>query len=141
MSDAAAVRVERVIALTDRIADALDADVSALEKGRPRELHTLDPSIQQLTALYAREAGSINASVARSLSPELRNRLSASTKRMNDLLKRHQRIITRVRNASEGLIRAVAQEVERRRSFQRSYAPRPAVRPQAPAAMLHNSVV
>jgi hypothetical protein len=141
MSDAAAVRVERVIALTDRIADALDADLSALEKGRPRELHTLDPSIQQLTALYAREAGSINASVARSLSPELRNRLSASTKRMNDLLKRHQRIITRVRNASEGLIRAVAQEVERRRSFQRSYAPRPAARPQAPAAMLHNSVV
>jgi hypothetical protein len=104
-------------------------------------LRTLDPSIQQLTAIYTREAGSVTPSIARSVSPELRKKLSASIKRMNDLLKQHQRMLMRIRNASEGLIRAVAQEVERRRNFQRNYAPQPSVRLQASGAMLYNSVV
>jgi len=141
MSDTPTARVERLIVIIDRLSDALDADVAALEKGRPRELRTLDPSIQQLTAMYTREAGSVTPSIARSVSPELRKKLSASIKRMNDLLKQHQRMLTRIRNASEGLIRAVAQEVERRRNFQRNYAPKPPVRAQAPGAMLYNSVV
>jgi hypothetical protein len=91
--------------------------------------------------MYTREAASVTPSVARSVSPDLRKKLSASIKRMNDLLKQHQRMLTRIRSASEGLIRAVAEEVERRRNFQRNYAPRPASRPHAPGAMLYNSVV
>jgi hypothetical protein len=141
MSETARAKVERVIMLTDRLSEMLSTDVAALERGSARELRTNDPTVQQLTLLYAREAGGVNASVARSVSPELRASLAASTKRMNELLKRHQRIITRVRNASEGMIRAVAQEVERRRGFQRNYAPRLVARPQAPGAMLYNSVV
>jgi hypothetical protein len=141
VSDTPTARVERLVIIIDRLADALSADVAALEKGRPRELRTLDPSIQQLTAMYTREAASVTPSVARSVSPDLRKKLSASIKRMNDLLKQHQRMLTRIRSASEGLIRAVAEEVERRRNFQRNYAPRPASRPHAPGAMLYNSVV
>ena len=141
MNDAR-VKVERVIALTERLADMLGADVAALEKGRgANELRTNDPSVQQLTVLYAREAGSVNAAVAKAVSPELRQKLAQSTKRMNDTLARHQRIITRVRNASEGMIRAVAQEVERRRGFQRNYARVPAARPQSSGSLLYNSVV
>jgi hypothetical protein len=141
MSETARAKVERVILLTDRLCEMLGTDVAALERGSAGELRTNDPTVQQLTLLYAREAGSINASIARSVTPEMRAALAASTKRMNDLLKRHQRIIARVRNASEGMIRAVAQEVERRRGFQRNYAPLSMARPQAPGAMLYNSVV
>jgi hypothetical protein len=140
MNDAR-VKVERVIALTDRLADMLSADVATLEHGRANELRTNDPTVQQLTVLYAREAAGVNAAVAKSLPLELRQKLAASTKRMNDTLARHQRMITRVRNASEGMIRAVAQEVERRRGFQRNYARVPAARPQSSGALLYNSVV
>jgi hypothetical protein len=137
----ARLKVERVILLTDRIADLLGADIAALERGSAQELRTNDPTVQQLTLQYAREAGAVNAVIVKSMPPELRQKLAASTKRMNDTLKYHQRIITRVRNASEGLIRAVASEVERRRSFQRNYARVPAAKPQSSGALLYNKVI
>ncbi|HEY5337817.1 MAG TPA: hypothetical protein VIJ85_06420 [Rhizomicrobium sp.] len=137
----ARIKVERVIALTDRLADMLGADVAALERGQASELKTNDPTVQQLTMLYAREAAGVNAAVAKAVPPELRQKLAKSTKRMNDTLAKHQRIITRVRNASEGMIRAVAQEVERRRGFQRNYARTPSARPQSTGSLLYNSVI
>jgi hypothetical protein len=138
----AQTRVERLIALTDRLADVLNADIAALEKCRPSELKSKDPTVQQLTLLYTREAGSMNAVIAKAVSSELRRKLTASTKRMNDALKLHQRMITRVRNASEGMIRAVAMEVERRRGFQRNYARTPVARPPVSSgALLYNKVI
>jgi hypothetical protein len=137
----ARVKVERVISLTDRIADMLGADIAALEKGSAKELRTNDPTVQQLTLLYAREAGTVNAVIVKAVPAELRQKLAASTKRMNDTLKRHQRIITRVRNASEGMIRAVASEVERQRRFQRNYSRVPAAKPQSTGSLLYNNVV
>jgi hypothetical protein len=137
----ARVKVERVISLTDRIADMLGADIAALERGSTQELRTNDPTVQQLTLLYAREAGAINAAIAKAVPVELRQKLTAATKRMNETLKQHQRIITRVRNASEGMIRAVASEVERRRSFQRNYSRVPAAKPQSGGSLLYNSVI
>jgi hypothetical protein len=137
----ARIKVERVISLTDRIADMLGADIASLERGSAQELRTNDPTVQQLTLLYAREAGTVNAAIVKAVSPELRQKLTAATRRMNETLKRHQRIITRVRNASEGMIRAVAGEVERRRSFQRNYSRVPAAKPQSSGSLLYNSVI
>ena len=134
-------KIERLIVLTDRLADALSADVKALEQGAAPPLQSLEASTQQLTLLYVREAGSINPVAAKSIPADLRPKLTASVKRMNELLARHQRLITRVRNASEGIIRAVAKEVERRKGAQRSYAPTPAARPQSAGAMVYNSVI
>ena len=135
------VKIERVISLTDRIADLLGADIAALEKGSAKELRTNDPTVQQLTLLYAREAGTVNAAMVKAVPQELRQKLTASTKRMNDTLKRHQRIITRVKNASEGMIRAVAGEVERQRNFQRNYSRVPTSKPQSSGSLLYNSVI
>lgn len=137
----ARVKVERVISLTDRIADLLGADIAALEKGSAKELCTNDPTVQQLTLLYAREAGTVNAAIVKAVPADLRSKLTQSTKRMNDTLKRHQRIITRVKNASEGMIRAVAGEVERQRNFQRNYSRVPVPKPQSSGSLLYNSVI
>jgi hypothetical protein len=137
----ARVKIERVISLTDRIADMLGADIAALERGSAQELRTNDPTVQQLTLLYAREAGTVNAAVVKAVPPELRQKLTASTKRMNETLKHHQRIITRVRTASEGMIRAVANEVERRRASQRNYSRVPAAKPKSSGSLLYNSVI
>jgi hypothetical protein len=134
-------KIERLIVLTDRLADTLAADVKALEQGVAPPLRSLETSVQQMTLLYVREAGSINPVAAKAIPLELRHKLTASTRRMNELLARHQRLITRVRNASEGMIRAVAQEVERRKGSQRSYARTPVARPQTAGAMVYNSVI
>ena len=141
MTEGARIKIERLIVLIERLIEALGADVRDLEKGNAPPLRSVENSVQQLTLLYVREAGSVNTAFARTVSPELRQKLIQSTKRMNELLARHQRLITRVRNASEGMIRAVAQEMERRRGSQRSYSRTPVARPPTAGAMVYNSVV
>jgi hypothetical protein len=141
MSDGAKAKVERLILLTDRIAEMLTADVKSLESGNAKALRSIEASFQQLMASYAREAASASAAVLKTVSPELRQKLMQSAKAMNDLLARHQRLVTRVRNASEGMIQAIAKEVERRQVSQRSYARVPVGRAQPSGAMVYNNVI
>ncbi|HEY2032374.1 MAG TPA: hypothetical protein VGH02_01675 [Rhizomicrobium sp.] len=141
MSDGAKTKIERLILLTDRLSDALSADVKSLENANAKSLRSVEAQFQQLMLTYTREASSVNAAVLKSITPELRQKLMESAKDMNDLLTRHQRLVTRVRNASEGIIRAIAKEVERRQISQRSYARVPTARPQAAGAMVYNSVI
>jgi len=141
MSDGAKAKVERLILLTDRLSEMLTADVKSLEGGNAKALRSVEASFQQLMLSYSREAVSANAAVLKMISPDLRQKLMLSVKAMNDLLARHQRLVTRVRNASEGMIQAIAKEVERRQTSQRSYARVPAGRPQPSGAMVYNSVI
>lgn len=141
MSDVAKGKIDRLILLTDRLSEMLDADIKALENGSVKTLNSVEHSFQQLMLTYTREATSVNAAIIKAISPELRQKLTQSAKAMNDLLKRHQRLVTRVRNASEGMIQAIAREVERRQTSQRSYARVPAARPQTSGAMVYNSVI
>jgi hypothetical protein len=141
MSDQAKAKIEGLILLTDRLAQMLGADVKALESSGAKSLHSVEHSFQQLMLTYTREASSLNTALMKSVPLELRQKLMQSAKTMNDLLARHQRLVTRVRNASEGMIRAIAKEVERRQVSQRSYARVPAARPQTPGAMVYNNVI
>lgn len=141
MNDAAKAKIERLILLTDRIVEALSADVKSLESGDAKALRSIETPFQQLMGTYAREAQGLNAASLKPVAPELRDKLIRSAKTMNDLLARHQRLVTRVRNASEGIIQSVAREVERRQTSQRSYGRTPAARPQSSGAMIYNSVI
>jgi hypothetical protein len=141
MSDGAKAKIERLVLLTERISEALTADVKSLEKGDAKTLRSIETPFQQLMIQYSKEAQGVNAAVLKHVAPELRDKLIRSAKAMNDLLARHQRLITRVRNASEGIIQAVAREVERRQTSQRSYGRVPSARPQSSGAMVYNSVI
>jgi len=137
-------RIERIVAMAERLIAALSADIAALEQGRPREMKSLDPEIQKLTAAYGREAAALNKAAIEAAPAEARARLVAATKRFQEVLSLHTRVLARIRNASEGLIKAVAEEVDRRISRARPYAPpsyaaKP--RPASTAAMLYNAVV
>lgn len=131
-------RIERVIAMAERLIEALAADIAALENGEPRKMRSIEPEIQQLTAQYGREAAALNANALRN--QPLYSKLKTVTARLRDILLQHARLLTRIRNASEGMIRAVAEEVDRRRIAARPYAPKNAYAKQ-PAAMIYNSVV
>ena len=134
-------KIERVISLAERLIEALKADISALEQGRPREMRSTDPEIQQLSAIYGREAAALNASAVKSAPAPLRSKLADVTKRFHEILVLHARMITRVKNASEGMIRAIAEEVDRRRIAARPYAAKPNYAARPAAAMIYNSVV
>ena len=134
-------RIERLIALAERLISALESDIAELKKGRTATLKTNDPEIQKLTALYGREAQGFDPRIAQSAPPTLRQRFLAVTAKFREVLQLHARMIARVKNASEGIIRAIANEVERTSAPMRTYGPRPGSAPKSSGAMLFNRIV
>ena len=134
-------RIERLIALAERLIAALESDIAELKSGRTTTLKTNDPEIQKLTALYGREAQGFDPRIAQSAPPTLRQRFLAITAKFREVLQMHARMVARVKNASEGIIRAIADEVERANAPMRTYGPRPGYKPQSSGAMLFNKVV
>jgi hypothetical protein len=137
-------KIERLMALTARLTEALKADIAALERGRPREMRSPSNEVQQMTALYTREAASFAPSAVQTLPKDARDQLTNATAAFRDVLALHGRILSRVRNTTEGMIRAIADDVAKRKNAQRPYAPTatPApVKPRADSAMIFNKVV
>ena len=134
-------RIERLLTMASRLIEALENDIEALKAGNPRGLRTIDPEIQKLTALYTREAAGLNPKTAEAAPLELRKRLFDATKKFRDLLSAQTRLLTRLRGASEGMIRAVAEEIERKNAPMRTYGATPAQAPRSSGAMLYNSVI
>jgi len=134
-------RIERLIALAERLIAALESDIAELKNGRTATLKTNDPEVQKLTTLYGREAQGFDLRIAQSAPPTLRQRFLAITAKFREVLQLHARMIARVKNASEGIIRAIADEVERANAPTRTYGPRPGYKPPPSGAMLFNRVV
>jgi hypothetical protein len=134
-------RIERLISLAERLVQALEADIAALKAGRPSELKSLDPEIQKLTALYGREAQNFDLRIAKAAAPGLRARFMAITAKFREVLMLHGRMLARVKNASEGMIQAIAREVERANQITRPYGPRSSHAVQPSGAMVYNRVV
>lgn len=136
-----APRIERLISMAERLIVALESDIAALKEGRPQALLTADPEIQKLTALYGREAQGFDPRIAQAAPPSLRQRFVAITARFREVLQLHARMLTRVKNASEGMVKAIAAEVERANAPTRTYGPRPGYTPQSSGAMVFNKVI
>lgn len=134
-------RIERLIALAERLIAALESDIAALKEGRATALATADPEIQKLTAQYGREAHGFDLRIAQAAPPTLRQRFMTITAKFRDVLQLHTRLLTRVKNASEGMIQAIAREVEKANAPTRTYGPRPGYAPQSSGAMVFNRVV
>lgn len=130
-------KLERLSAMTGRLVTALTMDVAALEQGRPRELKLVEPELQRLAALYQREAANFTPREMEAAPAALREKYLSQVKLLRDLLKRHQRLLTRIRRISEGMIRAVADELSRRQASMRPYARTPAAKLR-PGAMVFN---
>lgn len=134
-------RIERLISMAERLVVALEADIAALKAGKPREMISMSPEIQKLSALYGREAQNFDIRIAKSAPPTLRRKFIAITAKFRDVLMLHARILARVKNASEGMVQAIAREVERMNQSSRTYGPRPGYAPKSPGAMIFNKVV
>jgi hypothetical protein len=134
-------KIELLIAMAERLIAAIEADIAALKAGRPQELRTTDPEIQRLSVLYGREAAGLDPARAKAAPSELRRKFFDTTAKFRDTLALHARLLTRVRNASEGMVKAVAEEVERRRAPTCTYAPAASRAHPHAMAMVYNKVV
>jgi len=130
-----------MIAMAERLIAALESDIAALTAGNVVSLKTADPEVQKLTAQYGREAQDFDLRIAQAAPVTLRTRFLTITARFREVLQLHTRLLARVKNASEGMIRAIANEVDRMNAPTRVYGPRPGYRPQSSGAMVFNRVV
>jgi hypothetical protein len=134
-------RVERLVKMAERLIEAIEADIVALKAGKPQQMRSIEPEMQRLSALYGREAQGFTPASAKDVPTPLRKRFIDTTSRFRDLLNLHARMLTRVRNASEGMIRAIAEEVERQSAPSRTYTAKPATAARPAQAMIYNSVI
>jgi hypothetical protein len=134
-------KLERLISMAERLITALESDITALKAGKPAAMVSLDPEIQKLTAVYGREAQNFDIRIAKSAPVALRTRFLTITAKFRDVLQLHGRMLTRVKNASEGMVQAIAREVERMNAPTRTYGPRPTAAPRSSGAMVFNRVV
>jgi hypothetical protein len=134
-------RIERMILLAERLIAALEGDIAALKAGDPKSMKSMNPEIQKLSVVYGKEAQNFDIRLARSARAELRERFVAVTVKFREVLQMHARMLTRVKNASEGMVQAIAREVDRLNAPTRTYGPRPPARPQPSGAMVFNRVI
>jgi hypothetical protein len=134
-------KIEQLIAMAERLIVALEGDIAALKAGTPAQMRSMDPEIQRLTAIYGREAQNFDIKLAQAAPAPLRARFLAITAKFREVLQLHARMLTRVKHASEGMVRAIAAEVERMTQTSRTFGPRPGYAPQSSGAMVFNRVV
>jgi hypothetical protein len=124
-------RCEDLLGLATRLAGAVEADIAALEDGTFPPLALGDPEIERLSLLFTRE-------VAAAKSVNLKD---APAGLLKTVLKRHERLVYAMRSASEGMVRAVAEEVERQRLAAMPYSALPQARRSASGAIVYNRVI
>ena len=134
-------RIERLVKMAERLMEAVEGDIAALKAGRPQAMRTTDPQMQRLSALYGREAQGFARDALKNVPPTLGRRFVETTAKFRELLTLHARMITRVRNATEGMIKAIAEEVDRQSAPTRTYSPLQSTQARPAQAMIYNSVI
>ena len=142
-ADRRRMRLEQLLAVSRRLGDAIEADIAALEKGEFGDLKTTDPEIERLCAFYAREVKALKTEggIKQAPAPLLAAMREAGT-RLDSLLRKHERLVSTMRQAAEGLVQAVAEDVEKSRRGAAPYRPTPQQGKRSSAgAIVYNKVV
>jgi hypothetical protein len=133
-ADGSAQRMEQLILLTERLTGLISEQLRAFEARRPQDAaHNADETAR-LANLYRHESLKVKAdpSLLADAPADLRAKLIASTRAFDAVLARHGRAVEAAKTLTEGLIRAIAEEVSAQRHAVTGYgakglqAPKPA---------------
>ncbi len=117
-TDAADERLERLVILTQRLTNVIRKEIQIYRSRRPREAAGLAAEKDTLSAQYNREMSAFKndqAGLAR-LSQESKAHLKAVTASFREALTELSDVLGRVRRVSEGIIQAIAADVQSRRA-------------------------
>lgn len=103
------------IALSKRLSEILETENEMLRTRRPREIAQLQEEKSQLALRFSREMDTLrnNSNLLENAAESERNELRESSQRFQDALKENQRLLFATKSVTEGIIRAVANEVEK----------------------------
>ncbi|MFC3080308.1 flagellar basal body protein [Phenylobacterium terrae] len=121
----AADRVDQLIILTERLTALLVEECQAFERRRPQDIAGQVEETQRLANLYRHESTRVRANPALVSSAPLaqRQRLMRATEAFDAVLARHGRALAAAKTITEGLVRAIGEEVASQRTSATAYGP------------------
>ena len=119
----AAERVEQLITLTDRLTGLVAEQAKAFEARRPQDAGAFVEETSRLANLYRHESARVraNPSLISAAAQPQRLRLRRATEAFDAVLARQSRAIGATKSVTEGLVRAIAEEIAGQRQKGVSY--------------------
>lgn len=129
-------RVEQMIILTERLTELVAKEAQAFEARRPQDAAEHQAETSRLANLYRHESMRIRANpkLVADAPLELRTRLVRATEAFDAVLARQGRALEAAKTVTEGIVRAIADEVAAQRSSAGGYGPGAAATPATGAA-------
>jgi len=117
-ADQTAQRVEDLIALTDRLTTLVAEQARCFENRRPQDAARFLDEIGRLANSYRHESAKIrgNPGLITGLATPQRLRLRQSTEAFDAVLARQARAVAAAKTVTEGLVKAIAEEVASQRN-------------------------
>ncbi|MDB5466359.1 MAG: flbY [Phenylobacterium sp.] len=121
----AADRVDQMILLTERLTELIALEAQAFEQRRPQDAATYIEETSRLANVYRHESVRIrnNTNLVSSAPPAQRQRLLRATEAFDAVLARQGRALMAAKTVTEGLVRAIAEEVASQREQKSGYGP------------------
>jgi hypothetical protein len=113
----AADRVDQLIILTERLTELVAGQALAFEQHKPQAAARFVEETSKLANLYRHESARVRANPALLAGAPLaeRNRLTRATEAFDAVLARQSRSLEAAKIVTEGLVRAIAEEVATQR--------------------------
>ena len=110
-----AERVEYMIIVTEKLTEILDKETSALNERRPHQITEFAREKEKLTSAYENEIGVIRQDRELILkAPEAAlDELKSATHKMHQAMERHARRLDRIKGVTEGIVKAITDEVKK----------------------------
>ena len=119
-------RARQLIVLTERLSERLQRETAILEAHRPQDLYEGIEETRKLSNLYRHESARIKAdpSLLAGLTAKEKAALQTATEAFQASLQRYEAAVTAAKTITEGIITAVAADLNRQRSATATYGPR-----------------
>lgn len=117
--------LQRLIALTEQISERMRQDAEAFEARRPLDAAARIEETQRLANLYRFESDRVkqNPALIAGGSLQLRRKLADASRVFEAALARHGRAVYGLKTVTEGVVKAIAEEVGRARAATAGYGP------------------
>jgi hypothetical protein len=125
MTEHAERNAAQLVTLTEAVTTRMAADAADFEARRPILAAERMAATAELANLYRHESARVKAdpSLIAGASEATRARLKQATVHFEAVLSRHARALEAARTVTEGVVRAIAEEVARTRSSGAGYGP------------------
>jgi hypothetical protein len=131
--------LEAMIDLTEKLTRLLAEQARAFERHRPQDATADLAEVSRLATSYRAGSAHVRANpkVYQAAPLEVRRRLLRATEAFDAVVQRQGRALAASKTVTEGIVKAIAEEIATKRSVGQAYGPGAARRPAATAITLN----